>query len=204
MKGAEERDLMFGKLFGYLSLIRSGKIENDKVNVLLIVDRLLELHNRKGWIREVVSESLLTLLSVIHPDVITLIIPKLKLLLGNGLINIADMTAWQLMLCVGIQQLATAPTDKSDKGDKGEKEKSEKVKLLMLQLLPQGDMVTSSSFAEMVPTLIEATAGFPKVTFPLFFLLSAHRVLYVSPLYQSSLPVPFIFIHPLPAITSYL
>jgi DNA polymerase phi len=102
LKGAEERDFMFGKLFGYLSLIRSGKLENDSENVLIIVDKLLELHNRKGWLREVVGEALLNLLDVIDSDIITLIIPKLKLLLGN--LVIADMTAWQIMLCVGIQQ----------------------------------------------------------------------------------------------------
>ena len=141
---------MFGKLFGYLSLIRSGKIEKDKVSVLLIVDRLLELHNRKGWIREVVCESMLTLLNVISSDIIVLVIPKLKQLLGNGLLAISDMTAWQLMLCVGIQQISSASS-------------TDIVKTEMLELLPQPDIVTPASFSEMIPTLLEATAGFPKV-----------------------------------------
>ena len=163
MKGAEERDLMFGKLFGYLSLIRCGKIEKDKDNVLLITDRLLELHNRKGWIREVVCESILSLLNVISSDIIVLIIPKLKELLGNNLLTISDMTAWQLMLCVGIQQISTAPG-------------ADLVKTGMLDLLPQSDIVTPSSFLEMTPTLLEATAGFPKVrhTWVGLYLLMFH------------------------------
>lgn len=141
---------MFGKLFGYLSLIRSGKIGKDQESVLMIFDRLLELHNRKGWIREVVCESILTLLNAVHNDIMPALIPKLKVLLGNGLVAIADMTAWQLMLCVGIQQLANAAGAGPIKSD-------------MLDMLPQIDIATPASFQDMVPTLIEATAGFPKV-----------------------------------------
>jgi DNA polymerase phi len=152
MKGSEERDLMFGKLFGYLSLIRSGKLENDEENVVLIVDKLLDLHNRKGWIREVVSESILTLLAVISGDMIKLVIPKLRTLLGNGDVPLCDMTAWQLMLCVGLQQLAAT------KGTGAESVKEE-----LIELLPQIDIVTPGSLQEMIPTLMEATAGFPKV-----------------------------------------
>ena len=145
---------MFGKLFGYLSLIRSGKLENDEENVVLIVDRLLELHNRKGWIREVVSESILTLLAVISGDMIKLVIPKLRTLLGNGDVPLCDMTAWQLMLCVGLQQLSAT------KGTGAESVKEE-----LIELLPQLDMVTPGSLQEMIPTLLEATAGFPKVQY---------------------------------------
>jgi hypothetical protein len=57
MRGAEERDLMFGRLFGYLALIRSGKLSGDNTNIVKTLDTLIELHQRKAWIREVVSES---------------------------------------------------------------------------------------------------------------------------------------------------
>lgn len=169
MKGSEERDLMFGKLFGYLSVIRSGKLGSDEENVTLIMDKLLELHNRKGWIREVVCESILTLLSALQEDMIRVILPKVKTLLGDGQVLLSDMTAWQLMLCVGIQQLAAAKaiTPSSLTALKQEKEGEEDVEgslsEQLLQLLPVSDVVTPGTFKEMIPTLLEATAGFPKV-----------------------------------------
>jgi DNA polymerase phi len=164
MKGAEERDLMFGKLFGYLSLIRSGKLLNDEKNVLLIMDQLLDLHNRKGWIREVVCEAFLTLLEVINNDIIILITPKFQGLLGNGATGIADMTAWQIMLCVGIQRYALQNTDK----------KMAAARAGLLGILPtQAAMVTPETLSEMVPTLVEATAGFPKLHRVWDFIMSS-------------------------------
>ena len=158
---------MFGKLFGYLSVIRSGKLGSDEENITLIMDKLLELHNRKGWIREVVCESILTLLSALQDDMIKVILPKVKTLLGDGQVLLSDMTAWQLMLCVGIQQLAATKsiTSSSLLESKSEKdgEKEESLSEQLLQLLPVSDIVTPGTFKEMIPTLLEATAGFPKV-----------------------------------------
>lgn len=145
---------MFGKLFGYLALIRTGKLENDEENVVAIFDRLVDLHKRKGWIREVVCETVLALLATVNGAIITVLIPRLKLFLDievqEG--SICDMAAWQLMLCVGIQQLMVT------KGTGAESVKDE-----LSTLLPHADLMTPQNFEEMIPTLIEATGGFPKV-----------------------------------------
>lgn len=145
---------MFGKLFGYLALIRTGKLENDEENVVAIFDRLVDLHKRKGWIREVVCETVLALLATVNGAIITVLIPRLKLFLDTEVQEgtICDMAAWQLMLCVGIQQLMVT------KGTGAESGKDE-----LSTLLPHADLMTPQNFEEMIPTLIEATGGFPKV-----------------------------------------
>ena len=145
---------MFGKLFGYLALIRTGKLENDEENVVAIFDRLVDLHKRKGWIREVVCETVLALLATVNGAIITALIPRLKLFLDTEVQEgtICDMAAWQLMLCVGIQQLMVT------KGTGAESVKDE-----LSTLLPHADLMTPQNFEEMIPTLIEATGGFPKV-----------------------------------------
>ena len=53
IRGAEERDFMFGKLFCYFAIMRSGKIHSNNELSTDVIDRLLDLHKRKGWIREV-------------------------------------------------------------------------------------------------------------------------------------------------------
>ena len=49
MKGAEERDMLFGKLFGYIAIIRSGRLSNESNDISInVFNRILELHNKKG------------------------------------------------------------------------------------------------------------------------------------------------------------
>jgi len=69
LKGAEERDFMFGKLFGYLALARSGRLDGVPLaaHAGAVVDGLLELHARKGWMREVATEALLVVLAAVRP-----------------------------------------------------------------------------------------------------------------------------------------
>ena len=82
MRGAEERDFLFCKLFCYLSMIKSGMAYitqpeldssatestiTERLNELLT--RILDLHQRKGWMREVCTEAILLLLQTIPvPD----------------------------------------------------------------------------------------------------------------------------------------
>ena len=108
LKGAEERDFLFGKLFGYLSLIRSGRLFDDVIQTGVIMDRLLELHGRKGWLREVTTEAILTLLSAVSIAVVEAagLMEKISPLLAQHgqPTPIHEMTAWQLMLAIGLQQ----------------------------------------------------------------------------------------------------
>lgn len=101
-KGSEERDYCFGRIFGILSVIRSGILLMDvsaekrleEVGVGYAND-LVELYQRKKWMREPVTQGILTLLSCFyHNDnetttsvanaiVEQVLIPKLLLLEGK-------------------------------------------------------------------------------------------------------------------------
>ena len=72
------------------------------------MDRLLELHARKGWLREVTTEAILTLLSAVSVAVVDTagLMEKISPLLAQHgrPTPIHEMTAWQLMLAIGLQQ----------------------------------------------------------------------------------------------------
>ena len=112
MRGAEERDLMFGKLFGYLALIRSGKLVGDNDNIVKTLDTLIDLHQRKAWIREVISESILFLLQqfdfeadTFDTDSALCIVSKLNEILPTTKnYEISEVPAHLLVLLSGLQE----------------------------------------------------------------------------------------------------
>ena len=136
LKGAEERDFLFGKLFGYLSLIRSGRLSDDVIQTGCIMDRLLELHARKGWLREVTTEAILTLLSAVSLTVVDSagLLDKISPLLAQHgrPTPIHEMTAWQLMLAIGLQQytrsLSSTPTTTASSSSSSSSSKQKKLK----------------------------------------------------------------------------
>ena len=104
MRGSEERDVMFGRLFGYLALIHSGRLRQDPTGAMHALDRLIGLHKRKVWIREVVSEALLLLLEELPSDgnIMTTVAHKLAEILC-GAADLSDMSAHDIVLVSGLQ-----------------------------------------------------------------------------------------------------
>ncbi len=176
IKGSEERDLMFGKLFAYLSIARSGILAKDPVAGLDIFKRLLELHKMRGWLREVVSESLLVVLSSINPaadiDVLgtgtqNVIEAALEALAQEDLLRgeFSEWSPWQLQLALGLQQFAA-----EFKG--GDEEDTEQVapayhksiRKRIFRILPVKKVDTPELIlGPLVPVLIASAAGFPKI-----------------------------------------
>lgn len=188
VRGAEERDFMFCRLFAVLCLLRSGVyvlrasshltyiinlpfinalspfeqagccINDSSLNASML-DRLLELHTRKGWIRESCSEAMLLLLqqqcdrlpatAALLSDTL---LPKV-LALFDGATTVADMAAWQLMLRIGLQQLAEQHKDSFG--------------VMLQQLLQKRSTAVPQFQISDLPaaqeTILAATAGFPKV-----------------------------------------
>lgn len=101
MKRAEERDVMFGKLFGYLSLITANRVQTE-VLAADITDRLLVLYGRKPWMHEIVTEALLSALESVHKDgaAVANIVGKLE---ERGILfgSMEEMSASQLHLLIG-------------------------------------------------------------------------------------------------------
>ena len=80
-KGVDERDLMFGRLFGFLALVRSGRLDEDFENGQKVFEALVELLPTKGWLREIVIEALLEHLEHSTPLLITsVMVPRYVLL----------------------------------------------------------------------------------------------------------------------------
>jgi len=108
MKGEEERDNLFAKLFCCLCVIRSQKIKNQSAELALetageLLRRLLELHAAKGWLREVTAYACVLLLSscrrltevrMVAAELIARLTPPLS-----------SFAAWQLQLLVLLQNL---------------------------------------------------------------------------------------------------
>jgi hypothetical protein len=108
------------------------------------------LFYRKGWLREVVVESILTLIVHFKPErILSVVVPKLEPYISKDLNSI---TASQLMFYIGLELFA-----------RGEKQ-PKSVKKAILSLLPHKRMISPSTIEEISPILIEACAGFPKVS----------------------------------------
>jgi hypothetical protein len=163
MKGSEERDIMFGKLFNFLALIRAGRIQNDATTGLYILDRFIELHKRKGWIREVISESILLLFEALpHNDssVIQSALQKLKFIIDSD--ELEEMSPHDLILFSGLQTLA----------NKFEAEGFSNLSEAIHRVVPTEPIFSPESFTSIENTLLNSCHGFPKVRSFLFFYTS--------------------------------
>lgn len=162
MRGSEERDVMFGRLFGYLALIRSGRLRNDSANSLLSLDRLIGLHKRKAWIREVVSEGILFLLEEMPSDVATMqsVSKKLSEILfneGSDYVDIAEISAHEIVLVSGLQSFCLLRKDLpagSANALRG---------LTAKYTAPPSLLLSPTNLPVLAPTLLAACGGFPKV-----------------------------------------
>ncbi len=103
MKGADERDLIFGKLFGYLSVIRSGRISGNKSTVCIekALGTLLDLLYGKPWLKEAAIEGILTLLNAVTIDEFRSVISSRLSKLFQDL-TVTELNADHLTLLLGI------------------------------------------------------------------------------------------------------
>lgn len=146
MKKGEERDLMLGKLFGCLVLVKSGKL-SKKDDVEFVAKCLLQLHAWKAWMKELVSEIVLLMIDRISPAlVVEVLLPLVKDWL-NG-IEVSELAAWQILLIAGLEQItASKPILKRE----------------FASMLPTESLCRAHMFALLAPTLSIATAGYPKI-----------------------------------------
>jgi hypothetical protein len=162
MRGSEERDVMFGRLFGYLALIRSGRLRNDSANSLLSLDRLIGLHKRKAWIREVVSEGILFLLEEMPTAAATIqsAAKKLSEILtseGGGSADIAEISAHEIVLVSGLQSFCLLKKDLPAAS-------ASALRAITARYTSHPALLLSPAcLPTLAPTLLAACGGFPKV-----------------------------------------
>lgn len=103
MKGMEQREHMFGRLFGLLALHRSGRLtaQDDQTLAVQVIQELLEMAAWKKWIREACFEGVLSILADIQPQVfLTQLVPAFTTLLEG---EVTKYNAEQVLLAAGLQ-----------------------------------------------------------------------------------------------------
>jgi len=174
LKKGEERDLMLGKLFGCLVLVKSGKL-SKKDDVDFVAKCLVQLHGWKAWMKELVAETVLLLIERISPTlVIEVLFPLIKEWLAG--VTASDMAAWQILLVAGLEQVASSKSD---------------LKRAFASVLPTESLSRAHVFGQLANTLSVATTGYPKVR-QIHFLIIRTDV-YIAELDKLFLPLCFLF-----------
>ncbi|KAI9918043.1 hypothetical protein PsorP6_012864 [Peronosclerospora sorghi] len=109
MKPMEQREHMFGRLFGLLALHRSGRLSADVPLLVTVIKELLEMALFKRWFREACYESVLSLLpdvpgEVFFTDLAAPIHNALHPHPSKGEERVEAWNADQVLLAVGVQR----------------------------------------------------------------------------------------------------
>ena len=89
MTKTEERDQIFGRVFGILALFRSSRlVQNDYAEVVEnCTKEIVRLYNMKSWIQDVCVQTLITMLKNVHVDSISTILSQCKMLFEENAMN---------------------------------------------------------------------------------------------------------------------
>ena len=146
LKGAEERDLLFGKLFGYSALIRSNQLKNHQDLAMKTLNGLLDLYKKKEWFQEVVVEVIFDLLNELDDNIIIeTVVPLLIPFFPEKLEN---MSPNQLLFTAGIERLF---------------KDNDKVSEAISPYLLKKKIFSIRTIDIVGPTLIKSCSGFPKI-----------------------------------------
>uniref|UniRef100_A0AAV1UQG7 DNA polymerase V n=1 Tax=Peronospora matthiolae TaxID=2874970 RepID=A0AAV1UQG7_9STRA len=111
MKPMEQREHMFGRLFGLLALHRSGRLKTDLPLLVTVVKELLDMAGFKRWFRETCYEAALTLLVDVPVELfladLAATVHSLLQIQGSKDSNDQGAEAWnadQVLLAVGVQR----------------------------------------------------------------------------------------------------
>jgi hypothetical protein len=94
---------MFGKLFGYVALIRAGLLSSSSTTTQEVIDRLLALYSKKSWLQELIIEAFLSFLSFADKELQQFILTKTEDLYT---VSFAEMNVNQLLFYLGLQHFA--------------------------------------------------------------------------------------------------
>lgn len=145
MKGYEERDVMFGRLFGFAALVRSGLVTTE-VAVLDIMERLIPLHLKKAWLQELCVESYLNLLTASSKEIQVILVPKLLEIIPS---DVTEANESDLLLRLALQQIAT---------------EQKHVQGVIQSSLLASDNFSMSKLDLFAAPLLQSARKFPKVT----------------------------------------
>ncbi|OQR82501.1 hypothetical protein ACHHYP_15920 [Achlya hypogyna] len=98
MKGMEQREHMFGRLFGILALQQSGRLESDEL-VVVLVNELMTMAKWKKWFRESCFEAVLTFVETMTPATFAQLLPVFTAALEGP---VAAFNADQVAFAIGL------------------------------------------------------------------------------------------------------
>ena len=157
MRGMEEREFLFGKLFGYLSLIRSGKLNSDRNFVSDVLNAFLSLYQAKPWIQEVAIESLLTLfINIVDDDQLSQHIEKYISILPTFPYSLQDLSPNELLVIAALQWFMDYYLSSTSK--------SSLHTITYPTSLPDEKVISCDSFINLSHIFITACGGYPKVS----------------------------------------
>lgn len=109
MKPMEQREHVFGRLFGLLALHRSGRLSADLPLLAEVVKEVLEMATFKRWFRETCYETALTLLADVPPQLFLSELAEpihhcLQIQPSKGSEEVTAWNADQVLLAVGVQR----------------------------------------------------------------------------------------------------
>jgi len=77
MRGTEERDSLFGRIFGFMVLVRSGKAVNNPDILTKVITESITLMNKRSWITEIASEIACDALDCATPTCLSVVLENL-------------------------------------------------------------------------------------------------------------------------------
>jgi len=159
MRGMEEREFLFGKLFGYLSLIRSGKLKEGRSFVSDIINVFLSLYQAKPWIQEVTIESLLTLfINIIDDTQISKYLEhSISTLLPNHPYSVGDLSPNEILIIAAMQWLYDYYLPVLSIS-------SIRTPIPYPSILPDDRIISSDSLRKLSHIYVSACTGYPKVS----------------------------------------
>ncbi len=121
-KGPEERDRIVGRLLVCASVIRSGVIDGNGPEIKKLFEAILDIRNKKSWIRQAATEVALSaaevaptvlLLGTIIPLLVSLLVDESRGVQDNNgygadvsaLDGLGDMSPDQIQVALGLHQL---------------------------------------------------------------------------------------------------
>jgi len=97
MKADVKRGYWIGRLFGYLSLVRSGRCSNEKV-LVGIIQGCLVLGKKKDWMREFSTEIICDILNLMNEGELTRTLDEVKNFGAFTEKTFKEISAWELSL----------------------------------------------------------------------------------------------------------
>ncbi|KAG5192521.1 hypothetical protein JKP88DRAFT_173238 [Tribonema minus] len=170
LKGQEERDACFGRLFGCAAIARSGRLGNSDANADVAVQLLqavVELHRMRHWLRQVTVEAALDIAKEL-PDALLLSkgVPLLQQMLrpaatvsdGDAAAGedastppLEDMQADQLSLAFGLHALLR------------ERDLLESDSMALHKSMRRRHLITAGRGAALLEALKQSTRAFPRL-----------------------------------------